>query len=203
METKAFGKIERELNELWELITTRQEWTATCQKPKIVTVFVAVDACTSTGRGILRYDNEGQVYQEIFYPNGVRDISFILETQIICEMLESLCECRHGARCTFQRGQAIRCASDCVAAIYCVLKFYSRNAKACDLLKAAWEWLQRHESELQMRFVQGISMAADQTSRLEPLVPKKIIESWERLQMITMELPRRKCRNDKTDPENE
>ena len=202
LDKKTFSRLKDVLNELWEYISTKQEWTATQREPRQPTVFVVVDACTSTGRGILRYSNEGEVFQEIFYPNGVLDVSFILETQIICEMLETLCECRHGATCNFKKGQAIRCGSDCTAAIYCAMRFYSRNPKACKLLKAAWEWLQRHDSELQMRFIPGIFMAADQTSRLETLDDLKVKESWKRLQ-LALELPRKKSRDDKKDPEYE
>ena len=82
------------------------------------------------------------------------------------------------------------------------MRFYSRNPKACKLLKAAWEWLKRHDSELQMRFIPGIFMAADQTSRLETLDDLKVKESWKRLQ-LALELPRKKSRDDKKDPEYE
>lgn len=206
VEMSTFEKIKDLLNDLWKFISTKQEWTASRIEDRPPTVFVVVDACTSTGRGIVRYDGRGEVLQEIFHPNGVDDISFILETQVIYEMLLSLCECQQGRPnqpCTFLKGQVIRCGSDCVAAIYCIVKFYSRNPKACDIVKLAWEWLQRHDGELQMRFVQGIMMAADQTSRLETLDAMKVKASWERLQMTTMEMPKKKARNDGSDPEYE
>ena len=92
------------------------------------TIWAAVDACTSSGRGVMFFDQKGVVVNEAWIGNTEtekQDYAFILETRVILEMLQS---------CDLRKRKTIGCVSDCVPAILCVTKGYSRNGRACDII---------------------------------------------------------------------
>jgi len=169
-------------------------------------VWVAVDACTSTGRGVVWYDGETGRPKKLtkFIPNTVADkmdYAFILETTIILEMLEATdLRPQTGADGVVRR-TVVRCVSDCVGAIVCVMKGYSRNNRACAIIRTIHELLEKHDAVLELRWVAGLSMVADQTSRKEELDEDRIKASWEALKMKKLMLPKGKARGDSNDVE--
>jgi len=177
-------------------------------------VWVAVDACTSVGRGVVWYDHNGEPLkfrdvrgeeaQALFIPNTEeekKDYAFILETKIVLEMLEATDLRKTRAADGTKRRAVVRCVSDCVGAIICIMKGYSRNKKACDIIRRIHELLKKHDAVLEMRWVAGTKMVADQASRKEGLEDDRIRESWEALQSKSMILPKPKARGDITDIE--
>ena len=94
---------------------------------------------------------------------------------------------------TLRRGDKVRCASDCVGAIVCILKGYSRNNEACDIIENIYELLERTGATLEMRWIAGVLNVADQPSRLEGLEEARRVETWIALKG-DMALPRPKGR---------
>ena len=185
-----------EIKGLWECLgRTREElrkgefnqtrWI----EPAAPTVWVAVDACTSIGRGIVFLNERGEAFLRIFIRNTSEEISedcaFLLEVKVILEMLE---------RAELPRGTTIRCVSDCVGAILCVMKGYSRSPKACDMIEKMYDILWTTESVLQLRWVAGVYMVADNTSRGTSIEEHRRAESWRVLQEREIQLPRPKGR---------
>jgi len=175
-------------------------------------VWVAVDACTTTGRGVVWYDEStgrprreaGREDPGLFIKNTLADtmeFAFVLETLVVLEMLRATdLSSRRGAGGAVRR-TVVRCVSDCAGAVVCIRKGYSRNKRACAIIREIYELLERHDAVLEMRWVPGIENVADQTSREQGLEDSRITASWEALKVKTLKLPKPKARTDDTDVE--
>ena len=188
------------MKELWGRLEVVREWIkdesfheGMIEPDSEPTIFTAVDACTTCGRGAVRFDKEGQVTGEMWIaeegmgPEGDRrstKCAFVLETRVVLESLKAT---------RLMRGDKVRCASDCVGAIVCILKGYSRNSEACDIIEEIYDLLEKSGTTLEMRWIAGILNIADQPSRLEELEEARRVATWEALKG-EMALPRPKGR---------
>ena len=193
-----------------EGVFNRGKWRPT-EEPN---VWVAVDASTSLGRGVVWYNMTGQPIRfrgdngrmttAMYIENTEEekgDYAFILETRVVLEMLKATdLRWKATAEGTARR-TVVRCASDCVGAIVCILKGYSRNTRACAIIREIHELLAKFDAVLEMRWVPGTSMVADQASRKEGLEEERIRATWEGLRTTTIQLPKPKARGDTTDIE--
>jgi len=153
-------------------------------------VLAAVDAAQKFGRGIVFIDTWGNIIQSHWIRPTINEkidqtklCAFYLE---ILVMLEAI-----------QRAEVtdvtLRFVSDCVPAILCVLRGYSRNKEACDLIEEIYKTLRKTQCELELRWAPGIVMVADETSR------SKGTEAWKlpicfRVLWADLQLPRPKGR---------
>ena len=190
----------REKKELWGHLEVVREWIkdesfheGMIEPDSEPTIFTAVDACTTCGRVAVWFDQEGQVTGEMWIaeesmgPEGDRrstKCAFVLETKVVLESLKAT---------RLMRGDKVRCASDCVGAIVCILKGYSRNSEACDIIEEIYDLLEKSGTTLEMRWIAGILNIADQPSRLEELEEARRVATWEALKG-EMALPRPKGR---------
>jgi len=148
--------------------------TGKLNKHREPTILAAVDASTKIGRGIVFFDSHGVPFQIHFIiPNHdeKKKCAFYCEVLVILEALQ---------RANI-KGVTVRLVSDCVPAIVCVLKGYSRNKEACDLIKMIYELLWSHDSSLELRWVAGKMQVADDVSRAMGINDDKLKESLKAL----------------------
>ena len=97
------------------------------------------------------------------------------------------------AGCSLRRRYALLLLLRRGGAIVCILKGYSRNNEACDIIENIYELLERTGATLEMRWIAGVSNVADQPSRLDGLEEARRGETWIALKG-DMALPRPKGR---------
>lgn len=162
-------------------------------EPQEPRVWGAVDASTKMGRGIFFYKvtayevDIGWRYWIRPTEEEKKKCAFVMEVKVILEALERTLQKGHN------HGATMRFVSDCVGAIVCILKGYSRNAEACDMIETIYGMLENTGSTLELRWVKGIVQVADDTSRGKGYDSTKARESWEALQR-DLRLPRPKGR---------
>lgn len=153
------------------------------QEPAIL---AAVDAAQKFGRGIVFLDTNGDVIQWHWIKPTINDkmdqttlCAFYLEILIILEAIQR----------AEARDVTLRFLSDCVPAILCVMRGYSRNKDACDLIEQIYKLLWQTNCQLELRWAPGSVMVADEPSRVLPFQWWKVPICF-RILWADLELPR-------------
>jgi len=148
------------------------------------TIWIAVDAAKTEGRGVVFLNARGEAMTRLWIKNTEEEeqmCAFVLETKVILEAVERINLKDLGApeqpfmeRATadevpetpeIKEKQIIRVVSDCVGAIICVIKGYSRNKKAREYIRKLYQLLDKYGHILELRWVRGVGQVADYASR--------------------------------------